>query len=87
MKPACKNREDTVINLEPGHPSLSLFPLREIEKSVNRVFLLKDPAILQYGPEPGDEFFRLIRSWFLSEVFAKCITPECGFIIKGIPRL
>ena len=77
---------DDIINLGLGRPSLSLLPLSDIERSINRVFHKKDASFLQYGPVVGDEYSRLILARFLSEMYEKCVTPECFSITNGISQ-
>ncbi|MBN2440548.1 MAG: PLP-dependent aminotransferase family protein [Spirochaetales bacterium] len=75
-----------IIDLGLGHPSLSLLPLHEMEKAMNRVLHRKNPEFLQYGRALGDDASRLILARFLSEVNEECITPEGLFITNGISQ-
>jgi DNA-binding transcriptional MocR family regulator len=60
------NIPEGMIDFGVGQPSLSLLPLAALRQAAEHRLSQGDPALLQYGAEQGDGYFRLTLAQFLS---------------------
>jgi len=75
-----------MIDLGLGNPPSSLLPLDLIHSSAQKVLLQSDNALLQYGAEQGDGYFRLALANFLTPNYGFNIQPENLFITNGVSK-
>jgi 2-aminoadipate transaminase len=72
-----------VIDLGIGQPELSLLPLDKLRQAAAHRLAQPDPAILQYGAEPGDAYFRLALAEFLTDGYGIKVAAETLFVTAG----
>jgi DNA-binding transcriptional MocR family regulator len=71
------------IDLGIGQPDLRLLPLEELRRSADHRLAIPDPAILQYGPEPGSGPFREVLAAFLSRATQREVRADRLFVTAG----
>ncbi|RKX80032.1 MAG: PLP-dependent aminotransferase family protein [Spirochaetes bacterium] len=75
-----------IIDLGLGHPDPSLLPLEVIQKASIHRTAQKDPLILQYGLEQGDESFRKLLADYLSFNCSCPVKENHLFITNGVSQ-
>ncbi len=68
------------INFGIGQPGISLLPLEILREAAAHRLGQKDPALLQYGTEYGDGYFRLALADFLTSGYGIPVEAEYLFI-------
>lgn len=71
-----------VIDLGVGQPSTAILPLEIMRKAAARLDQA-NPAILQYGAEYGDDYFRQTLARFLSDAYHLPVNDEHLLITNG----
>jgi DNA-binding transcriptional MocR family regulator len=72
-----------MIDLGIGQPSISLLPVDILRQAAEHRLKQGDPSILQYGTEPGNGYFRLALSQFLSNGYRIPVSADQLFITNG----
>jgi DNA-binding transcriptional MocR family regulator len=72
-----------MIDFGIGQPALSLLPVEILGQAAEHRLKQGDPSILQYGTEPGNGYFRLALSEFLSEGYRMPVSADHLFITSG----
>jgi DNA-binding transcriptional MocR family regulator len=72
-----------MIDFGIGQPALSLLPVEILQQAAEHRMKQRDPSILQYGTEPGNGYFRLALSEFLSEEYRMAVSHDQLFITSG----
>ncbi|MGD2271300.1 MAG: PLP-dependent aminotransferase family protein [Desulfobacterales bacterium] len=72
-----------MINLGIGQPSISLLPVDILRQAAAHRSKKGDPSILQYGTEPGNGYFRLALSKFLSDGYGIPVGVDQLFVTAG----
>jgi len=74
------NIPDHIIDFGAGQPSLSLLPREIMAQAAAHRLAQNDAALLQYGAEAGDGYFRIALAQFLSQGYKMSVDPEHLFI-------
>jgi 2-aminoadipate transaminase len=77
------NIPEGMIDFGVGQPSLSLLPLAALKQAAEHRLSQGDPALLQYGAEQGDGYFRLALAQFLSRCYNLPVTADHLLITSG----
>ncbi len=72
-----------LIDFGIGQPALSLLPVKILRQAAEHRLKQGDPSILQYGTEPGNGYFRLALSEFLSDGYRMSVSADQLFITSG----
>ena len=72
-----------LIDFGIGQPALSLLPVKILRQAAEHRLKQGDPSILQYGTEPGNGYFRLALSEFLSDGYRIPVSADQLFITSG----
>ena len=72
-----------LIDFGIGQPAVSLLPIEKLRQAAEHCLKKGDPSILQYGTEPGNGYFRLALSEFLSEGYKMAVSHDQLFITSG----
>jgi DNA-binding transcriptional MocR family regulator len=72
-----------MIDFGIGQPALSLLPVDILRQAAEHRLRQGDPSILQYGTEPGNGYFRLALSEFLSDGYKMPVNADQLFITSG----
>ncbi|MQY76358.1 MAG: aminotransferase class I/II-fold pyridoxal phosphate-dependent enzyme [Spirochaeta sp.] len=75
-----------LIDLSIGHPSPSLLPLEIMKRAAEHRLNQGDPALLQYGFEQGDCYFRKALAVFLCEKYGISVDADHLFISNGVSQ-
>lgn len=75
-----------LIDFSIGHPSQSLLPLDIMRQAADHRLSQREPALLQYGFEQGDGYFRRVLADFLSEKYDMLVNPGHLFISNGVSQ-
>ena len=75
--------EADVIDFGNGEPALSLLPIDLLQQAAEACFAPHDPAILQYGTEQGNGYFRRALSEFLRQGYGFSVDPSTLFVTNG----
>jgi len=71
------------IDLGIGDPPFPLLPLDILHQAAQACFTRSDPAILQYGAEQGNGYFRQVLAEFLSKGYGCSTNPSSLFVTSG----
>jgi len=71
------------IDFSNGEPALSLLPVDLMQQAVETTFSDNDPAILQYGTEQGNGYFRRALAEFLTKGYRFPVDPATLFVTNG----
>ena len=74
---------DDVINFGNGQPSMSVLPVDLMKQSTEHRLAHPDPHMLNYGPESGDDFFRVALAAFLQNRYGVEVQGEQLFVTGG----
>jgi DNA-binding transcriptional MocR family regulator len=77
------NVPEGMIDFGIGQPALSLLPVEILQQAAEHRLKQRDPSILQYGTEPGNGYFRLALSEFLSDGYNMSVSADQLFITSG----
>ncbi|HEX6383610.1 MAG TPA: PLP-dependent aminotransferase family protein [Anaerolineae bacterium] len=77
---------DDFIDFGIGQPGVSLLPLELLRRAAAERLQQPERAILQYGAEAGDGYFRLALADFLSDGYGVPVLPEQLFITNGVSQ-
>jgi len=77
---------DNVIDFGIGQPGLSLLPLELLRQAAADRLQQPERAILQYGAEAGDGYFRLALAEFLSDGYGRPVPPQHLFVTNGVSQ-
>ncbi len=77
------NVPEGMIDFGIGQPALSLLPVEILRQAAEHRLKQADPSILQYGTEPGNGYFRLALSEFLSIGYKMPVSADQLFITSG----
>lgn len=69
----------TRLDLGVGQPGFDLLPWDKLGQAAGHLFLQNDVALLNYGLEPGDAFFR--------EALAEFLSPRYGYDLTAVDLL
>jgi 2-aminoadipate transaminase len=72
-----------MINFGIGQPAVSLIPLELIRRAADHRLSMDDGAILQYGIEQGNGYFRTALATFLSRMYATHVPADHLFVTAG----
>lgn len=72
-----------MIDFGIGQPAISLLPTDILRQAAEHRLKQGDPSILQYGTEPGNGYFRLVLSEFLSDGYRIPVSADQLFITSG----
>jgi DNA-binding transcriptional MocR family regulator len=72
-----------MIDLGIGQPSPSLLPLAAMKKAAEHRLGSGEAALLAYGAEQGDGYFRIALARFLSDYYPERVDPEQLFVTAG----
>ena len=72
-----------MIDLGIGQPAISLLPVDIMRQAAEHRLKKRDPAILQYGTEPGNGYFRVELAKFLSDGYKIPVSADQLFITCG----
>jgi DNA-binding transcriptional MocR family regulator len=72
-----------MIDLGIGQPAISLLPVDILRQAAEHRLKQGDPSILQYGTEPGNGYFRLALSKFLSDGYGIPVGVDQLFVTAG----
>ncbi len=75
-----------IIDFGNGQPALALLPTAELRQAAEHCLAQRDPTILQYGADPGDERFRLALAQFLSRRYGTPVAPSHLMVSAGISQ-
>lgn len=78
--------DDDVIDFGIGQPGLSLLPLELVRQAAVECLHQPERAILQYGAEAGDGYFRLALAQFLNDAYGRPVQLEHLFITNGVSQ-
>jgi 2-aminoadipate transaminase len=71
------------IDFGNGEPALTLLPIELLRQAAESAFEPKDPAILQYGTEQGNGYFRQALAGFLTRGYGFPVQPQDLFVTNG----
>lgn len=74
------------IDLGSGDPPFSLLPLELIRNAAEIRLAGDDPALLQYGAEQGDGYFRVALADFLGRGYGLPVSPEGLLVTNGVSQ-
>lgn len=77
------NIPEGMIDFGIGQPAISLLPVEILRQAAEHRLKQGDPSILQYGTEPGNGYFRLALSEFLSDGYRMPVSADQLFITSG----
>jgi 2-aminoadipate transaminase len=77
------NIPEGMIDFGVGQPSLSLLPLAALRQAAEHRLSQGDPALLQYGAEQGDGYFRLSLAQFLSRRYTLPVEADNLLVTSG----
>ena len=83
MKTTQVAAKDDIINFGNGQPSMSILPVDLMQQSTEHRLAHADPHMLNYGPEPGDDFFRLALAQFLQKRYGVEVQGDQLFVTGG----
>lgn len=71
------------IDFSVGEPGLALLPLDLLQRAAETCFAGGDPAVLQYGTEQGNGYFRRALAEFLRQGYGFPVDPATLFVTNG----
>src|SRR5512141_703290 len=71
------------IDFSVGEPALPLLPLDMLRRAAETCFAEHDPAVLQYGTEQGNGYFRQALAEFLQQGFGFPVDPASLLVTNG----
>lgn len=77
------NIPEGMIDFGVGQPSFSLLPLAALRQAADHRLSQSDPALLQYGAEQGDGYFRQTLAQFLTRRYSLPVEAEDLLITSG----
>lgn len=77
------NLPEGIIDLGVGQPDPSLLPLAALKQAAEHRLSRGDAALLQYGTEQGNGYFRRALARFLSDGYHTAVDPEHLFVTAG----
>ena len=87
MRTAQVNVPPGVIHFGVGQPGFDLLPIDLMQRAAeHRLGQGSDPALLQYGLEPGGDYFRQALAEFLSRGYGTAVSPDHLFTTNGISQ-
>lgn len=75
-----------VIDFGIGQPGFDLLPLPILRRAAEHRLAQGEPALLQYGLEQGDSYFRHALADFLAAGYGTAVSPDSLFITNGISQ-
>lgn len=72
-----------MIDFGIGQPAPALLPWRAMQRAVSHRLEANESALLAYGVEQGDGYFRLALAEFLSQGYGLPVSPDELFITNG----
>lgn len=72
-----------VINFGIGQPDMRILPVKIMEQAAAHRLGRYDPAVLNYGVEPGDGYFRQALAAFLSEGYGEAVDLSQLLVTAG----
>ena len=75
-----------MIDLGVGQPGFDLLPLAMLRQAAEHRLSQGEPALLQYGLEQGDAYFRRALARFLSARYGTAVSSEALFVTNGVSQ-
>lgn len=83
LRTAQVNTPADVINFGIGQPDMNILPVKIMEQAAAHRLAEHNPAVLNYGIEEGDGYFRQVLAEFLSEGYEEQVTMEELLVTAG----
>ncbi len=74
------------IDFGVGQPAEAILPLEPLRQAAAHWFAQRNPALLQYGLEEGDEHFQRVLANFLSMEYGEPVPTNQLFVTNGISQ-